>query len=786
MTPAQLFGDLRYAVRLALRQPWLTAAAVVTIALGVGANTAIVSALDTVLLNPLGLRHADRIVAIRVGITKLAMLHAQTSGVEFREAQAMRDIFSSVAALEARAWTTESSGQAARVQGRAVTPDFFQVFGQQPQLGRFFNAEDRESVVLSDGVWRSHFGADRDVIGRAMMLDGAPYRIVGVAPPEFHFPTTAEAWIPLVLDSGRLTKRGNNMNLGLFARLRDGVSAQQASARVAGYVAQLKASADSDAADLTKIGYGIEVDPLAEYIAGDLKRPLLLVWVAGLLVLLIACANVGGLLLTRSAARLKEMAIRLSLGATRSQILRQLLTESLILGLLGGLASLLVALWGVALLGKLPLKGQATLELTKLDDRLLLYGLAVALLCSLLFGLAPAIQLLRQSHAAAMTRSRRHTLQGAFVITEVAGALVLLVTAGLLLRSLWAVQSLRPGFDEHALTTAFLIKPKEAPKFLEASLARLRSMPGVESAALAYPLPFTGGGLTSMFSIRNRQRSGGEPEWHGEAYMVSPEYFETLRIPLLKGRLLAPSDSAAAPLVCLIDAKTADRFFHNQDPIGQEIAMYKGWARIVGVVGAVRATTLEDGSRPIVYYSLRQVPFFPYEGVIVRSATPAVTAIREAIRQTDPGVPLYDVQSMEQRIGESLGIRRVLVWLLAGFAGMTMLLAAIGVHGVVAQLVAERTPEIGIRMALGALPGQILGLFLGRGVRLGATGLAIGLVGVFAAERLLRGMLYEVRAFDPATLCFAVVLVLVGLIFACWWPAWRASRIDPQIALRHE
>jgi predicted permease len=688
----------------------------------------------------------------------------------------MTDTFSVAAAIEGRYWTFQSGGEASRLIGRAVTIDFFRVFGEYPAMGRFFMPEDRESVVLSDRLWRSQFGADVNVVGRVMMLDDKPHRIVGVAPAAFRFPEQAQLWIPLIIDPKRMldSQRGNNMRLSLFARRRDDVTAAQAADRVSRYVQGLKS---------TKLEYDIELDPIAVYIAGDLRRPLLLLWGATLVVLLTGCANIAGLLLARTSTRRKEIAIRISVGAGAGQIVRQLLLESLLLGAFGGVAGLGLAALAVSLLTR---SREGMLALVSLNGRMLVYGFALALLSGLLFGLAPAIQLLRQSQSSELARSRRRWLQDAFVTAEVGAALLLLVVTVLILRSLWAVERIEPGFDTRGVTTAYFMKPKNDPGFLHRLQVSLSSSPGVQSAALAFPVPFAGGGLTSGFLIKNRQRRPGDPLWHGEAYFVTPDYFPTLRIPLLRGRNLADYDKRGSPVVCVIDSKVAERFFAGEDPIGQEIAMYQGWARVVGVVGAIRGTTLEEGSRPSVYYSLPQVPLFDQAGIVVRSATPAGGIIREAVRRTNATVPIFDLKTIEERIGESLGIRRLLATLLSVLGAISLLLATVGLYGVIAQVVSERTAEIGIRMALGARPRQILSQFMRQGMRAGLLGLAVGFIAVAYSQRLLTGMLYEVQPFDAATVASAAAGILSLLLIAVWWPARRASRIDPQQALRYE
>jgi predicted permease len=779
--------DVRFALRLMLRHPLLTGAAVLTVAFGVGANTAILSILETVLLNPLGMPHTDRVMAARVHVDRLHMKNSSASAADFQDVQGLSDVFSTVAAAEVRVWTYEADGQAVRMLGQAVTPEFFTVFSASPAIGRFLTADDRESVVLSYGMWQSQFGSDRNALGRSLSLNGKPYRIVGVTPADFRYPADTMAYIPLVIDPKRFGsgQHGNNMNLAVLARLRAGVTPLQAVTRVHRFTAAQHAADTPEGRDLKNFGYGLDLDPFAVFVAGDLRSPLWLLWAAALVVLVTGCANVAGLLLTRSSGRRKEIAIRLSVGATRWQIVRQLLLESLLLGAVGGLAGLAMAKIAVSLVTRVSVPGKQLLALVTLDSRMLLYGTGLAMVSGLLFGLFPAVQLLRESQTAEMVRSRRRWFLDIFVTAEIAGAFVLLVMTGLLLRSLWIVQQIQPGFDTHNVTTAYFTKPRNDPTFEQRLKTALQNAAGVESAALAYPVPFSQGGLTSGFGIRNRDETGHEPEYHGEAYFVTPEYFQTLRIPIVAGRNLAGTDTASAPTVCLVDRRFADRFFPNQDPLGQEISMFKGWARIVGVTATVRADGLEEETRPVVYYSLPQMSF-QTAAVVLRAAVPAASLIRETVRRTNGAVPVYDVQTMEERIGVKLGIRRVLAVLLAIFGGISLLLATIGMYGIIAQVVAERTQEIGVRMALGARPAQILRQFLGQGMRAAAVGLVVGALLTVYIRKWIAGMLYQVQALDWAVIAASLIVILLVLLLAVWWPSRRASRIDPQTALRHE
>ena len=779
--------DIRFALRLMLRHPLLTLAAVLTVAFGVGANTAILSILETVLLNPLGMRHTGRVMVARVHVDRVHMKNASASAADFRDTRDLSDVFSIVTAAEGAVWTYDAGGEAVRLLGRAVTPEFFSVFDASPALGRFFTPEDRQSVVLSYAMWQSRFGGDPNLLGRTITLDAKPYRVVGVAPADFRYPADAQAYVPLVIDAKRIAGgHGNNMNLTVLARLRAGVSPLQAVTRVHAFSAAQQAADTPEGRDMAKFGYGLDLDPFANFLSGDLRSPLWLLWAAALVVLLTGCANVAGLLLTRSSARRKEIAIRLSVGATRWQVVRQLLLESLLLGAAGGIAGLLMAKSAVSLVTRVSVPGKQMLELVTLDSRMLLYGIALAMASSLLFGLVPAVQLLRDSQTSEMARNRRRWFQDLFITAEVGGAFVLLVMTGLLLRSLWMVEQIQPGFDIHNVTTAYFTKPQNDPSFAERLKTALRNAPGVESAALAYPVPFSQGGLTSGFEIRNRRQQPGEPQWHGEAYFVTPEYFATLRIPILAGRNLAATDTETAPLVCLIDRKLADRFFPNQDPIGQEISMYKGFARVVGVTAAVLADGLEEETRPVIYYSLPQIPFFARAAVVLRSRVPVAGLIRDTIRNTNSTVPVFDLQTMEERMGEKLGIRRVLAGLLSIFGAISLLLATIGIYGVIAQVVSERTQEIGVRMALGARPGQILRQFMSQGLRAAAIGLVLGAMVTLYIQKWISDMLYQVKTFDAATLAASLAAIVLVLLLAVWWPARRASRIDPQTALRYE
>jgi predicted permease len=785
-----VWRDLRFACRLLRRQPLFAASAIVTVALGVGANTAVVSALETVLLNPLGLRQADRVMAVRTQFVKLQLFHAETSGVEFREVRSLTEAFSAVAAMEGRSWTWLVDDEASRLVGQAVTPDFFGVFGEYPANGRFFTPEDNEfCVVLSEGLWRTRFGADPSAVGRTMMLDNRPYRVVGVASGGFRFPAQTQLWTPLVLEPGRLldSERGRNRSLSVFARRKDGVSEAQARDRVRRYVDRLISEDAAHNGEFSGNGYDIELTDFGRYLAGDLRRPLLLLWGAASVVLLTGCASIAGLLLARSSSRRHEIAIRIALGATPRRIVRQLLLECLLIGAFGGAAGLVIASLAVSLLARLTLSGSGILMFASLDWRLLLYGFVLALVSGLLFGMAPTIQLVRQRQSVQPGRSRRRWSQDLVVAAEVCGALVLIVMTTMLLRSLWAIERVEPGFDPNNVTTAFFIKPSNDPGFFDRLQSTLQASPGVQSAALANPVPFADSGVAGGFVIKNRQEQSGMLG-SAEGFQITPGYFQTLRIPFLRGRNLAASDTETSPLVCLIDSRLAEQFFPGQDPIGQEIAMFKGWAQIVGVVAAIRRTSLEGDSRPAIYYSFAQIPFLPSAAVLVRSKSSAEAIIRATVHQTNPSVPVYDVRSLEERLRATLGVRRAMVTLLSMFGAISLLLAIVGLYGVTAQVISERTREIGLRMALGARPTQILLPLMRQGLRSGFFGVVLGLCAATYAQQWFAGtgMLYDVSAFDSMTFGAATSGVLMLLLVGVWWPARRATGVDPQQVLRHE
>ena len=773
--------DLRFTSRIIRHQPWTTIAIVASIAIGVGANTAITSLLDTIVINPLGIKNSAEIVAPTVHLKKLQMIDAQASAAEFRDLQAMTDIFSSVTATERRAWTLES-GEPSRLVGLAVTPDFFKVFQQVPALGRFLDGSDPDEIVLSHGLWQSLFAGGESVLGRKLFLGGRAFRIVGVARADFHFPSNVQAWVPLQLTPDRF-KRGMNMVLSLFARLNNGVSMRKAQQRVDRAVSDIIASPTG--IEFRKLDYGIDIRPISWHIAGDLRRPVWLLWSASFVLLIAACANIAGLLLARAGSRRKEIAIRISLGGTRLQILRQLTTESVFLALLGGAAGLVVAAVSLQLLKHETLPYQDLLSLVRLNRRLLTYGLALALASSVLFGIVPATELLRVQHFGAMARTRRKWFQNFYIVGQVGAATLLVVLTGLLLKSLKTVESLRPGFDSRDLTTAFVIKPtSNQNEFFARVLSGLRSAPGVQSAVLAFSLPFSGDSPTSLFDIKGRHHLPGEPEWHAEAYQVSPGYFETLRIPLLRGRVISEFDSAGSPPICVIDASLAKRFFPNEDPIGHEISLYNGAARIVGIVAAVRDTTLESAPLPVVYYPLAQIPYFPELGIVVRSPVPAASLIRNAVRLANPSVPVFDLKTMDERLDASVATRSAIAWLVTVFSMISVLLAALGIHALIAQVVTERTAEIGIRMALGARSTDILTRYVMQGLRLSVIGVLIGLSTAIGCRQWLRSFLFQVQPVDPPMLIVGVLGVLGVSMFAILVPSWRASQIDPQTALR--
>ena len=815
--------DLCYGLRMLRKSPGFTAIAVLTLALGIGANTAIFSVVNGVLLNPLPYPHPEQVVS--VGVLEPGGGENNVSYPDFLDWVSDNHSFSSLAAYYRASggfnWIGKADAQ--RVSSMEVSASFFPTLGVIPIHGRNFSpVEDQlngpPAVILSNGFWKSKFASAPDVIGKTMNLDGTDYRIVGVLPASLYFCCAnfnfvpGDVYVPLGADKSSFMQ-DRNIHAGIFGlgRIRDGVTLAQVRtdmARVAANLAAAYPEADKNA--------GVAVTPLKQKMVGDIE-PLLLILLAAVgFVLLIACVNVANLILARSNGRAREFAIRAALGASQGRIIRQLLTESVLLAFTGGALGLLLAWWGTtAALSILP----STLPRAndaRIDPHVLLFTVAISLAAGILFGLAPTLKTShRDIHETLKEGSRgasgaRYRTQGVFVIVEMALAVVLLVGAGLTIRTLVRLWSVNPGFDAH---NVFSFSVGFPPSVIDANsttiLAVLRqvsdkiaAVPGVTAVALLNEAPLTGDYSGLPFWLDGQAKVANQNDLPDAVWSVaSPSYLKVMRIPLLRGRFLGPQDDASSPRICVIDENFARKYFSGQDPIGKHInfdLVLKGQFEIVGIVGHINQFGLDESPSvlyPEFYTPVTQLPdatlkqFVGSPGYILRTAgsPDAMTgAIRNAVRSFNSKAVFFDPETMDHIVSETLASRRFAMILLAAFATVALVLSSIGIYGVISYIAHQRTHEIGIRMALGAQQRDVLKIVLGQGARFALIGLAIGLAAAAGLTRLMTGIIYGVSATDPITFIgVAIVLTLVALA-ACYIPARRAMRVDPLVALRYE
>ena len=807
-----LLQDLRYGLRMLARSPGFTLAAVVSLALGIGVNTAIFSLVNAVLLKPLPYPDAGRLVMLWEDAAHIGFPQNTPAPANYVDWKAQTNSFEGMAATMWASFNLTGYGEPQKVDGNAVTADLFPVLGVRPALGRGFTAEEERPgadkvVILSHGLWRDAFAGEPAVVGRDIILSGEKYTVVGVMPEGFHFlQPYVRLWVPLAQAPEDWANRGGHY-LTVVGRLKRGVSVEQADADLKAITARIARDYPTEAGDLRAY-----VLPLREQVSGEVRRPLLMLVVAVAFVLLIACANVAGLLLARSAARRKEIAVRVALGATRLRVVRQLLTESALLSAAGGAAGLLLALWSFAFLRQLVPPSLAASAPLTVDARALLFTLAVSLLTATLFGLAPALQASKASPLAglklgggrgAVGGGGGRRLRSAFVVAEVALALVLLVGAALLIQSL---QKLRGEYalktPEQVLTLRTALPANryqghvQREAFYDAVLGRVRALPGVVSAGYTTSVPLAWKGGTSGFVVEGR---APEPGLGYDAIhrQVTAGYLESLGLPLKAGRYFAESDGPQGEPVAVINEAMARTYFSGGDALGKRFKVgdpdsERPWVTVVGVVGDLRQMGIEAPAKPEFYLPYRQVnyqPWFAPAHLVVRtSAEPVslVAAVRREVYAVDPEQPVANVQTMEEILGEESAQRRTGMTLLASFAGLALLLASLGIYGVLSFFVAQHTQEIGVRLALGARPRSILALVLRKGMRLALAGLGLGLVGALLLTRFIESQLFGVSATDPLTYAgLALLLVAVALV-ACLVPARRATKVDPMVALRYE
>jgi putative ABC transport system permease protein len=804
-----ILQNIRYALRRLSKAPGFTAVVVLTLALGIGANSTIFSVVSSVLLRPLPYPEPGELVTINHFYPSLGDLKAPVSASGFIRYRDQTRSFDAVAVASGGGANLSINGTPERVDGARVSADFFKVFGVAPALGRVpLPEEDAPGsdrvVVLTNGFWQRAFGADPKAIGRTVSLNGEPHEVIGVMPPDFVFfgnPGT-EIIRPLALTTEQLTAGGTTEWLNLAARLKPGVSVDDAAAEMARIAERMK----QDAPDEYPPTWTLTVTTLNEVQKGNLRAPMMVLFAAVGIVLLIACANVANLMLARSTARTREIAIRSSLGAGRRQLVAQLVTEAVVLALAGGLLGILIALWSVAALGQLLSDELPGIQMG-VDAPVLLFTLALSLVTGVAFGLFPALHASRPNLQSVMRESSRafagdragNLARRALVVGEMAIALTLLAGAGLLIRSLRELQQVDPGFRAENVLTFQVALPEtryadEAQRtaFFERALEGIRATPGVTAAGLTSVLPFGGGWSTGSFTVEGYQPKENEPNPWGDQRIVSPGFDRALGVSLVKGRFIDERDVAGAPLVAVVDEELVRRYWPNEDPIGKRISEDEGvWLTVVGVVRHTKHAGLNDQDRVQVYFPYRQIG----EGgmdqatfAVRTSGDPLATlgAVRRVIGSIDRDQPLARVEAMTTLVDRSLQGRRLSVQLLTIFSGLAALLAALGIYGVISHMVAQRTRELGVRMALGAAANEVLVMVLRQGLGLAMAGVGLGLVGAFALTRLIASQLFGVQPTDPATFAATAMLLVLVAVVATLLPAGRAARVDPMVALRAE
>ena len=819
-----LWQDVRYGCRMLMKNPSITAVAIIAFGLGIGANTAIFSVVNAVLLRPLPFKDPERLVAVWEGNVKRSSVKSggAASYPDFADWRAQNGVFERMAAYHYSDFTLAGdSGEPAHMQGAIVSADLFQVLGVAPTTGRTFLPEEDQpggaggarAVILSDSLWRQRFSADTKILGRTIKIDGRSFNIVGVMPSGFQFPIQAEPvelWTTMAVDaetadgSSPITEQRGAHYLNVVARLKPGVTMEQAKAEM-DVIAQNLQKQYPD----TNANFGVGMVSLQEFWVGDLRPALLILFGAVGCVLLIACANVANLLLARATARYKEVAIRAALGASRLRVMRQLLTESLLLAILGGALALLLALWGTDLLIKFIPEDVPRLAEIHIDGRVLGFTMLLSVLTGVVFGLAPALnasktsltESLKEGGRSGTDGARRNRVRSALVVMEVALSLVLLVGAGLLLQSLLRLQQVNPGFNPKNVLTFRLDLPavkystsQQIGDFFGQLQTRIEELPGVQAASAVSPLPLSNANMGVVFETEGRPVAKSERH-PTDLRIISPDYFRTMSILLIKGRDFTARDDLKSPSVIIINETLARQYFPNEDPIGKRIKPTVSaddneppMRQIIGIVGDVKHRGLSALPKPEVYVPHAQVPFSSMT-LVVRTAsdTRSITsAVQGTLREMDKDLPLYNVRTLEQYLGRSSARPRFNALLLSAFACVALLLTGVGLYGVMAYSVAQRTHEIGIRMALGAQTGDVLRMVVRHGMTLALLGVVLGLGGAFALTRLMASLLYGVSATDPWTFAGLSLLLCVVAFIACYMPSRRATKVDPLIALRHE
>jgi predicted permease len=814
-----LWQDMRYGARMLWKNPGFTLIAMLTLGLGIGANTAIFSIVNGLLLNPLPYRDAGRLAIIWTHSPGANVALDWPSPGQFSALKSENGVFEQLALAQGSNVIITGDGEPERVGAVRASSAVFTLLGAQAAIGRVFTPEEDTpdktlTVILSHGFWRRRFGGDPNVLGRTLIINGRSYIIVGVTPPDFSLdhevmPTVggvarADIFMPLPLSVDRMNNHGDE-NYNVLARLKPGATIAQAQTELNLAVRRLEQQVPDRYPPSRRFSFSVR--PLLEQAVGDIRLALYVLLGAVGCVLLIACANVANLLLARAAAREKEIAVRTAIGAGRWRVARQLLTESVLLSAVGGAFGLLLAVWGLGLLRWLNPSDIPRLAAVGIDMRALGFTAAVAVLTGVLFGLAPALRSSRMNLSETLKEGGRslagsgqRRLRNLLVVTEIALSLVLLVCAGLLIRSFIRVQQVDPGFaPQNVLSMRMaLVGPAYSEEtrrmsFYQQLWERIRRLPGVEAAGGVSTLPLTGGIGWGSITIEGYDASSGQSMIQADGRNASVGYFETMKIPLIRGRFFTEQDTKESAQVVIVDENMARTYWPKADPIGKRLKFggpqsKAPWMTVVGVVANVKHYALDADSRVALYTPHLQSGAGSLVAVVRTATDPAglAAAITREARAIDPNLPIFDVKTMEQWLSDSLARRRFAMLMLGLFASVAMLLAAVGVYGVMSYTVAQRTREIGVRVALGAQTRDVLRLVVRQGMSLAGLGVGIGLVAAIGAARLMAGLLFGVRAADPITFVAIASLLAFVALLACLLPARRATKVDPMIALHHE